>query len=83
MRLKIISACFAVIVASVCSAGDVEEMRSVLQANFEACNNEDVDALMGTCSVDMPRRKEFRMESAKRWEGREFITGLANSRGWR
>lgn len=76
MRLKIISACFFVIVASVCSAGDVEEMRSVLQANFDACNNEDVDALMGTCSVDMPRREEFRMESAKLWKEKDIYYRL-------
>lgn len=44
-------------------AGDEDEMRSVLAENFRACNEEDVDALMDTCSVDMPDREGFRRES--------------------
>lgn len=76
MRLKIFSACFVFVVSSVCLAGDVEEMRSVLQANFDACNNEDVVALMGTCSVDMPRREEFRIESAKLWKEKDIYYRL-------
>lgn len=44
-------------------ASDVEEMQRALQANFNACNDEDVEALMDTCSVDMPNREVFRRES--------------------
>lgn len=51
---------------AVCSpalASDKDEMLRVLRANFAACNAEDVDALMDTCSVDMPDREGFRRES--------------------
>lgn len=44
-------------------ASDKDEMLRVLQANFAACNDEDVEALMDTCSVDMPDREGFRRES--------------------
>jgi hypothetical protein len=65
-----------IVFASACLAGDVDEMRNVLEANFEACNNEDVAALMATCSVDMPRRDEFRRESAKLWEEKDIYYRL-------
>lgn len=48
---------------SLAYASDEDEMREILQANFAACNEEDVDALMDTCSVDMPDRPGFRRES--------------------
>jgi hypothetical protein len=35
----------------------------VVQRNFEACNREDIDALMQTCSSRMPDREKFRRES--------------------
>lgn len=58
---------YAILAASlVCSslmADDRQEMREILAANFAACNAEDVDALMETCSVDMPNRERFRRES--------------------
>jgi hypothetical protein len=44
-------------------AGDREEIREVLVENFRACNEEDIEALMDTCSVDMPDRPGFRRES--------------------
>lgn len=44
-------------------ASDVDELIQVLQANFSACNDEDIEALMETCSVDMPDRPGFRRES--------------------
>lgn len=44
-------------------ADDEREMYEVLSENFRACNEEDVDALMDTCSADMPDREGFRRES--------------------
>ncbi len=61
---------------SCCFAGDVEEMRSVLEANFNACNNEDAEALLETCSLDMPRRDEFREESLKLWKEKDIYYRL-------
>lgn len=49
--------------SSLSLAGDREEMREVLAENFRACNNEDIVALMDTCSFDMPDRAGFRRES--------------------
>jgi len=57
---------FAVCLAmsiSVALGDDRSEMHDILQANFDACNREDVDALMETCSLDMPGRGKFRKES--------------------
>lgn len=48
---------------SAAAAGDNDDMLLVLQANFAACNDEDIEALMETCSVDMPDRPGFRRES--------------------
>lgn len=35
----------------------------VVQRNFDACNREDIDALMQTCTSQMPGREKFRRES--------------------
>ena len=71
MKMKII-----LILASLfpicCIADDNMEIESVMRANFEASNAEDVDALMDTCSVDMPRREEFREDSAKLWREKDI-----------
>lgn len=57
---------------SYCFAGDAEEMRAILEANFAACNNEDVNALLETCSIDMPRREEFKRESLELWKEKDI-----------
>lgn len=67
-------------VSSVCFAGDAEEMLAVLRANFDACNREDVDALMETCSVDMPDRRRFREESVKLWREKDIHYSLVDFR---
>lgn len=55
---------FTVLVWCAAAHGDdAQEMHMVLQANFNACNAEDIDALMDTCSVDMPDRPGFQRES--------------------
>ena len=66
------------IICSSCVAGDVENMRKVMEANFDACNKEDVDALLETCSVDMPRRDEFRRDSLKVWKEKDIYYRLAD-----
>jgi hypothetical protein len=74
---------FAIVVASVCSAGDVDEMQSVLQANFDACNSEDVDALIASVRWTS-HREEFRMESAKLWGEKDIVLPAGtSSRSWR
>jgi hypothetical protein len=60
MRLFLLS---FFVICSCAVADDRQEMRSILEANFAACNSEDLDALMDTCSVDMPDRDGFRRES--------------------
>lgn len=57
-------------------AGDQEEMREILEANFEACNNEDHVALLDTCSLDMPDREGFRKESIKLWKEKDIYYRL-------
>jgi hypothetical protein len=57
-------------------AGDSDEMLAVMRANFEACNNEDLEALMDTCSVDMPRREEFREDAGRLWEEKDIYYSL-------
>lgn len=52
-----------VLLCSSAFADDRDDMRRILEANFAACNAEDVKALMDTCSVDMPDRDGFQMES--------------------
>lgn len=64
------------LVAGTCYGDDVEEMRNILEANFSACNNEDADALLETCSVDMPRREEFRRDSIKLWREKDIYYRL-------
>lgn len=66
--------------SSVCLAGDAEEMLAILRANFEACNREDADALMATCSVDTPNRKKFREESVKLWREKDIHYSLVDFR---
>lgn len=74
MRYFLILVAFS---ASFCFADDVSEMRAILEANFDACNKEDVDALLETCSLDMPRREEFRIESRKLWQEKDIYYRLA------
>lgn len=61
---------------SACLAADYDEILAVLQANFAACNAEDADALMRTCSIDMPDRQKFRRESVKLWREKDIHYSL-------
>lgn len=62
--------------ASAAFGSDEERMRSVLEANFDACNKEDLEALMGTCSKDMPDRPGFRKESEKLFREKDIYYRL-------
>ena len=53
----------AILCLSRCVADDRQDLRNILFENFAACNEEDIDALMETCSANMPNREEFRRES--------------------
>lgn len=61
MRLSL----FFLLCLSCCSsiASDRDEMLEVLSENFRACNDEDIEGLMATCSLDMSDREGFREES--------------------
>jgi len=72
IEMKNIYFIFALLVSNFCCAGDFEEMRNILEANFSACNNEDANALLDTCSRDMPRREEFRKDSIKLWKEKDI-----------
>lgn len=73
----------AVIAALLCSsalADDSREMYEVLSRNFAACNDEDVEALMDTCSVDMPDREGFRRESELLFREKDIHYSLVDFR---
>lgn len=55
---------------------DEEEIRQVLVDNFEACNREDIDALMDTCSMSMPDRPGFKRESEILFEEKDVHYSL-------
>lgn len=67
-------------VSQSCLAGDAEEIRDVLQANFDACNMEDADALLETCSVDMPDRRGFKEESIRLWKEKDIHYSIVDFR---
>ena len=61
-----------------CLAGDAEDILSVLQANFDACNKEDVVALLATCSKDMPDPEGFGRESERLWKEKDIHYSLVD-----
>jgi hypothetical protein len=66
--------------SSVVFAGDSEEIRDILVENFRACNEEDIDALMESCSVDMPDRPGFRRESELLFREKDIHYSLVDFR---
>lgn len=66
--------------SSLALAGDREEMREVLSENFRACNEEDIGALMATCSLDMPDREGFRRESEALFREKDIHYSLVDFR---
>jgi len=52
------------------------DLRQAMMVNFEACNREDVDALLASCSESMPRQEEFRRESTETFEEKDIYYRL-------
>lgn len=69
----------AIFFASACCLADESaDIRHVLQRNFEACNNEDIDELMDTFSDETPGKEEFRLESEKLWKENDVHYSLVD-----
>jgi hypothetical protein len=58
-------ALFLLLPFNLCLADDAGEMLKNMQANFNACNEEDADALLASCSLSMPNREGLRRESVR------------------
>lgn len=69
---------FCLFFSSLCFAGDAEEILVVLQANFDACNNEDSVALLATCSKDLPDPEGFKRESERLWKEKDVHYSLVD-----
>lgn len=80
MKINALAFCLCLLVADCCLAGDREEIMAVLQDNFNACNAEDADALLETCSLDMPDRKGFKEQSVRLWREKDIHYSLVDFR---
>lgn len=76
LKMKTLIIALVLLPPIVSFAGDEEDMRSILEANFQACNAEDHVALLDTCSMDMPDREGFRRESIKLWKEKDIYYRL-------
>lgn len=57
---------------------EAEQIRHVLEANFQACNNEDVDELMATCSREPPGTEVFVDEARTLFKETDVYLRLAD-----
>ena len=57
---------------------DAPAIREVLEANFQACNHENVDAVVATLSKTMPRVPEFAKEAKDTFEHTDAYFRLAD-----
>ncbi len=57
---------------------EAEQIREVLEANFQACNHEDVKALVGTMSKSMPGVPEFAKEAKDTFDQTDAYFRLAD-----
>jgi hypothetical protein len=57
---------------------EAEQIRAVLEANFQACNQEDVDALMATCSREPAGTDEFASEARTLFKETDVYLRLAD-----
>lgn len=57
---------------------EAEQIRAVLEANFQACNNENVDALMATCSPEPKGTEEFADEARTLFKETDVYLRLAD-----
>ena len=55
---------------------EADKIRVVLQANFQACNEENLPALMDTLSRTMPGRQQFEAEAAQMFEDADVYLRL-------
>jgi hypothetical protein len=55
---------------------EADKIRVVLQANFQACNEENLPALMDTLSHTMPGRQQFEAEAAQMFEDADVYLRL-------
>ncbi len=59
-------------------AKEAEQIRLVLEENFQACNNENVDALMATCSREPKGTEEFADEARTLFKETDVYLRLAD-----
>lgn len=68
---------FAKVAVSQGTHKDIEEgVTLAMIKNFEACNNEDIDATMDSCSMEMPDRDKFRNETIKVFKDKDIYYRL-------
>lgn len=76
--MNLLATILLIFFSSACLAEDALEMRQMLQKNFDACNNENIEELMNTFSVDTPGREEFRSESEKLFKEKDIYYRLVD-----
>jgi hypothetical protein len=57
---------------------EAENIRQAVLANFDACNKEDVPALMATISRQSPDQAEFKQQAEKLFAATDVYMGLAD-----
>jgi hypothetical protein len=57
---------------------EAEKIREAVQANFQACNEENVKALLATCSRQSPGMNEFAKEAKTLFEKTDVYLRLAD-----
>lgn len=60
------------------NAAAEKQIRAVLEANFQACNEEDLRALMATCSRAMPGSQQFAEEARLLFDETDVYLRLAD-----
>jgi len=80
MNRKIFAVATWALLCSSALCDDRAEIRDVLEANFQACNDRDIEALMDTCSEKMPDRAGFRRESQILFREKEIHYSLEDFR---
>ena len=73
-----VSPCFAAPPSNKAIDKEAEQIRAVLEANFQACNQENVDALMATCSREPEGTDEFADEARTLFKEADVYLRLAD-----
>lgn len=55
-----------------------QKIVEAINYNFDACNREDIDAVMDSCADSMPRREEFRAETIKVFREKDIHYSLVD-----